>query len=211
MRARWLLLGLAALRGLAGLVAIPLAPVLYDEHFVLLVLLRPTKDVFLAGGFLVEHGDVALLPVVLAALPLLLGGVWLFHALGRGFRSEIEDADLPWIAGRVLPPARIKGIGDAVEGGGPRLVFMGRLAAFPSTLVAAAAGTGRMELRRFLVADGLGGLTSMALALALGYLLGEAYEAAGPWLTGLGILALAAMAYVVGRRLRATGRKGRDR
>ena len=195
---------------MAALVAIPLAPVLYEEHFVLLVLLRPTKDVFLAGGFLVERGDVAPAPIVLAALPLLVGGVWLFHALGRGFRDEIERADLPWIAGRLLPPERIKAIGDAVEDGGPRLVYLGRLAAFPSTLVAAAAGTGRMDVRSFLVADGLGGLTSMALSLTLGYLLGEAYDTAGPWLTAVGVAALAAMAIVIGRRLRTTGSRRRS-
>lgn len=177
----------------------------------LLVLLRPTKDVFLAGGFLVERGDVALAPIVAAALPLLIGGVWLFHALGRGFRDEIESADLPWIAGRLLPPKRIKAIGDAVEEGGPRLVYLGRLAAFPSTLVAAAAGTGRMDVRRFLLADGLGGLTSMVLSLTLGYLLGEAYDTAGPWLTGVGVVALAAMAIVIGRRLRTTGSGRRSR
>lgn len=196
---------------MASLVAIPLAPFLYEEHFVLLVLLRPTKDVFLAGGFLVERGDVALAPIVLAALPLLVGGVWLFHALGRGFRDEIERAELPWVAGRLLPPKRIKAVGDAVEDGGPRLVYLGRLAAFPSTLVAAAAGTGRMDLRGFLVGDGLGGLTSMALSLTLGYLLGEAYDTAGPWLTGVGVIALAAMAIVIGRRLRSTGSGRRSR
>ena len=196
---------------MASLVAIPLAPFLYEEHFVLLVLLRPTKDVFLAGGFLVERGDVALAPIVLAALPLLVGGVWLFHALGRGFRDEIERAELPWVAGRLLPPKRIKAVGDAVEDGGPRLVYLGRLAAFPSTLVAAAAGTGRMDLRGFLVGDGLGGLTSMVLSLTLGYLLGEAYDTAGPWLTGVGVIALAAMAIVIGRRLRSTGSGRRSR
>lgn len=196
---------------MAALLAIPLAPVLYEEHFVLLVLLRPTKDVFLAGGFLVERGDVASAPIVVAALPLLIGGVWLFHALGRGFRDEIESADLPWIAGRLLPPKRIKAIGDAVEEGGPRLVYLGRLAAFPSTLVAAAAGTGRMDVRTFLVADGLGGLTSMVLSLTLGYLLGEAYDTAGPWLTGVGVVALASMAIVIGRRLRTTGSARRSR
>ena len=196
---------------MASLVAIPLAPFLYEEHFVLLVLLRPTKDVFLAGGFLVERGDVALAPIVLAALPLLVGGVWLFHALGRGFRDEIERAELPWVAGRLLPPKRIKAVGDAVEDGGPRLVYLGRLAAFPSTLVAAAAGTGRMDLRGFLVGDGLGGLTSMVLSLTLGYLLGEAYDTAGPWLTGVGVIAWAAMAIVIGRLLSSTGSGRRSR
>jgi membrane protein DedA with SNARE-associated domain len=206
-----LLVALAALRGVAALVAIPLAPLLYEEHFVLLVLLRPTKDVFLAGGFLVERGDVAPAPIVLAALPLLVGGVWLFHALGRGFREEIESADLPWVAGRLLPPKRIKAIGDAVEDGGPRLVYLGRLAAFPSTLVAAASGTGRMDVGSFLVADGLGAITSMTLSLTLGYLLGEAYDTAGPWLTGVGVVGLAAMAVIVGRRLRTTGARRRSR
>ena len=41
-----------------GIVAILLAPALFDDHFVVLVLLRPTKEVLLAGGFFLRQDDV---------------------------------------------------------------------------------------------------------------------------------------------------------
>jgi membrane protein DedA with SNARE-associated domain len=205
VRIRRPLLGLAGLRVVAGIIAIPLAPFLYEEHFVALVLLRPTKEVFLLGGLLVDEGDVNLAVLVLAALPFLLGGVWLFYGLGLGYRKEINSADLPGVAGRLLPPKRIKKLGRAVEDGGPRLVFLGRLASFPSSLVGAAAGTGAMATVLFLIADGLGAVTSMAMAIGAGMLLEEAYENAGPWFTALGVVALGAIVWMLGRRLRSQG------
>jgi membrane protein DedA with SNARE-associated domain len=188
-----------------AVIAIPLAPFLYREHAVVLVLLRPTKEVFLLMGFLAKEGDVGLGAVVVSALPVLVGGVWLFYGLGRGFREEIGRAELPGPLGRLLPPKRIRRLGEAVDDGGPRLVFLGRFAAFPSSLVAAAAGAGAMEAAPFLWADGLGALASMSAALGAGFVLGEAYDEAGPWLTAVGVVALAAMATALGRRLQATG------
>jgi membrane protein DedA with SNARE-associated domain len=195
----------AAARVVSGIIAIPLAPVLYRDHFIALVMLRPTKEVFLAGGLRIAQGEVSGPVLVLAAIPLLLGGVWLFYALGLGYREEICDAELPGIAGRLLPAKRIRKLGKAVEAGGARLVFLGRLASFPSSLVGAAAGTGAMDTVRFLLADGIGGLCSMGIALGAGFVLEEAYEDAGPWLSGLGVAALLAVALILGRRLQRTG------
>ncbi|HEY1281565.1 MAG TPA: hypothetical protein VGF22_17935, partial [Acidimicrobiales bacterium] len=132
------MLGLVVARVVLALVAIPLAPFLYRKHAVVLVLLRPTKDVLLLMGFLLRKGDVALPPVVAAAIPLLVFGVWLFFFLGKAYAKEINNADLPGIAGRLLPADRIGRLSESVSDQGLKLVFLGRLAAFPSTLVAAA-------------------------------------------------------------------------
>jgi membrane protein DedA with SNARE-associated domain len=196
------LLWLAAVRAVLGIVAIPLAPFLYREHFAVLVLLRPTKEVLLAGGFLVRRGDANLPLIVLAALPLLLGGVWQFFFLGRAFAEEIRSGEnLPRLAQRLLPPERVKQLCGALDRKGPKLIFLGRLATFPSSLLATAAGTSKLETRRFLTADLAGGLVSIAEVLVAGYLLGEAYKAAGPWLTAVGVVALLAMLFVLGRSL----------
>src|SRR5215213_4804128 len=88
LRSRPLLLALAVARGAVSLVAVPLAAVLWRDHFVLLVLLRPTKEVLLAAGFAVREGDVSLPMVLLAAVPLLVVGVWLFFSLGRAFSDD---------------------------------------------------------------------------------------------------------------------------
>jgi membrane-associated protein len=204
------LLGAAVLRaGLAGL-AVLLVPWLYREHAAGLVLLRPTKEVFLFEGFLLRKGDVSLPVVVLAALPLLLGGVWVFFGLGRAYASELSEAELPGLAGRVMPKERIEQLQDVLERKGMRVVFVGRLAAFPSSLMAAAAGSSGVSWRAFVVADTAGALVSLGLALGLGYVLGEAYENAGPWLTAGGVAALVVLAIVVGRSLVSSGSSSRS-
>jgi membrane protein DedA with SNARE-associated domain len=102
----------------------------------------------------------------------------------------------------VLPPERVDKMCAVLSKRGVPVVVLGRLAAFPSSLVAAAAGASEMPARRFLVADGAGALLSFVVVVGLGYALGETYERAGPWLTALGVVVLAALAVFVGRRLR---------
>src|SRR2546421_6944622 len=109
--ARTPLLWLAAVRAVLGLLAIPLAPALYKDHFLVLVLLRPTKEVLLAGGFFVRDGRVTLLPILAAAVPLAIFGVWHFYALGRGWSRELNRGEMPKLAQRILPPKRIKALG----------------------------------------------------------------------------------------------------
>jgi membrane protein DedA with SNARE-associated domain len=195
------LVGAAVLRGVLAGVAVLLVPWLYREHAAGLVLLRPTKEVFLFEGFLVRQGDVALPVVVLAALPLLLAGVWIFFGLGRAFQDDLADAELPGVAGRVLPKDRIDDLRDLLERKGMWVVFLGRLAAFPSSLMAAAAASSGVSWRAFVVADTAGALLSLAIAVEAGRVLGRAYEDAGPWLTALGVAVLVVLAGFAGRAL----------
>lgn len=198
-----ILLAIAALRGALGLLAIPLAPALFEDHFLLLVLLRPTKEVLLAGGFLLRQGDVSLPMMVLAAIPIAVFGVWLFFALGRAYGDELRDGSaLPKWGTRVLPPERVKALCRVLERRGRSVVVLGRLAAFPSTMLSAAAGASDMKPGQFLPADALGALLSMAEVITAGYLLGAAYKQAGPWLTGVGVVVLAVASVLVGRWLK---------
>jgi membrane protein DedA with SNARE-associated domain len=209
---RIVLLVLAAARTVLGLVAILLAPALFDDHFVVLVLLRPTKEVFLAAGFLLREGDVNLAQVVLAATPLSIFGVWLFYFLGRSWAEEIQAGrGLPRWAAKVLPPDRITALCGVVERKGGRVVVLGRLAAFPSTLLGAAAGTSGLAARRFLVADGIGGYLAMAEVLGAGYALGGAYDRAGPWLTATGVVVLVVLLVAMGRWLKRQSARGGER
>jgi membrane-associated protein len=202
---RAVLLWAAAVRFALGVLAVLLAGFLYREHFVLLVLLRPTKEVLLAGGFFVREGDVNVLELLVASVPINIVGVWLFYLLGALYRDEIRNAELPGLAGRLLPPDRIEHIGKALRKRGSLVVFAGRMAAFPSTLLAAAAATSNVSFGRFVVADTLGAFTSMIGMISAGYVLGEAYERAGVWLTVLGVVVLLAMITVVGRALHRVG------
>jgi membrane-associated protein len=198
------LLALGGVRVVVAIAAIPLAPFLYRDHFLLLVLMRPTKEMFLAGGFLARQGEVPIWALVLAAIPLSIFGVWLFFLLGRTYRREIESDSLSGMAGDILKPERVKRFQDVLDRKGPRLIFLGRLAVMSSAAVAAAAGAAGMQTRKFLLVDLAGGLMSIAYAVAAGHVLGAAYERAGPWLTALGAVALIAFAYILGRALQGT-------
>lgn len=203
---RGLPLVLAGLRGGLSLLAIPLAPALFRDHFVLLVLLRPTKEVLLAGGFFLRDGKVGLPEMLAATVPMGLLGVWLFYWLGRAFSDELQSDDgLPGWAGRILKPDRVKSMCRVLERKGRWIIIAGRLAAFPSTVLAAAAGTSGMEPAKFLPADGLGAALAIAEVVVAGYVLGAAYKEAGPWLTAVGVVVLVGMMVAVGRWLRREG------
>ena len=198
---RTVLLVAAVARAVLGIVAIPLAPFLFREHAAVLVLLRPTKEVLLLAGFLVRRGDASFPVVIAAALPILLGGVWVMFALGRAYADSLDAKDLPRLVRRVLPPKRIEDMKESIGERGMIVVFLGRLAAFPSTVVAAAAGASGVSTRDFLIADTAGALLSLGLLVSSGYLLGEAYDEAGPWVTLAGAVVLAVVVVVLGRTL----------
>jgi membrane protein DedA with SNARE-associated domain len=197
------LLVVAVLRGALSVLAIPLAPVLWRDHFLALVLLRPTKEVFLAAGFEIRRGDLGWIETYAAAVPVALLGVWVFYFLGRSFAHELQgEVGLPGLAGRLLPATRIDSFRRILDRKGSKVVFLGRLAVFPSSLMAAAAGVSGVEPRRFLVADGLGAVVSVTQVLVAGYLLGHAYEQAGPWLTAVGAVVALGLLVALGRWLR---------
>ena len=201
MKLRTFLLWLGAIRFVLALVAIPLAPFLYEEHFVVLILLRPTKEVLLAAGFLVHEGLVGFAPVVLASIPLALLGVWLFFALGDMYEKEMRSGDLPWLAGKLLTPKRVKRVAKALDKKGPRLILLGRGAVLSSAGVATAAGASKIETRQFLWYDGLGAVVSLGLSFVAGWFLEETYDQAGPVITVAGTAILVAFAFVLGRQL----------
>jgi membrane protein DedA with SNARE-associated domain len=202
------LLVLAGVRAVLAIAAIPLAPFLYEEHFVLLVLLRPTKEVLLAAGFAIKRGDADLLAVLAAAVPLAIVAVWHSYVLGRAYAKEIQSGEgLPRFADRVLPPKRIKQLCGALDERGKRMIFLGRLATFPSSLLGVAAGTSGMKGRQFFPADLAGALVGITEVLVAGYALGAAYRRAGPWLTAVGVAALLGMLFVLGHALKTGTRK----
>ena len=114
---RRLLFSVTAVRAVLGIVAIPLAPSLYHDHFIVLVLLRPTKDVLLFGGFLLRDGSIGLVPLLAAAVPLVVGGVWIFYALGHAYVDELSgtsSSGLPRVVRRTLKPERVRTMGDVL-------------------------------------------------------------------------------------------------
>lgn len=191
---RWLTT-LATVRVAVSILAIPLAPFLFREHFVVLALMRPSQAVILAGAFLARRGDVFLPTVLAAAVPLQVFAVWLYFGLGRTWNDCIDDDDdeLPSHAARLLSRDKIKRLRTVLEAKGARIVFIARLAIFPTGLVASTVGASDLEPRRFLAADLAGLGLATTVSVGSGYVLGIAYDGAKPWLVVAGVAGLVAL------------------
>jgi membrane protein DedA with SNARE-associated domain len=190
---RWLL-ALAGVRVGLSLLAIPLAPFLIREHFVVLALMRPSQAVILAGAFLARQGDVFLPAVLAAAVPVQVLVIWLYFAMGRAWNDDIDHDDrLPFLAARLLDRDHIKRLRKVLEKKGARIVFLARFAIFPTGLVSAAVGASDLEPRRYLAADLAGLGLATALSVGAGYGLGVAYDGARPWLVVAGVGGLVAL------------------
>jgi membrane protein DedA with SNARE-associated domain len=185
------LLWVAGVRTVVSLVALPLAPFLYRHHFLVLVLLRPSQGVLLAGAVLARHGDVPLPAVVAAAVPLQVVMVWVYYGLGRAWQEEIEsDDELPFVTARLLQPRQVRRLRRSLRDDGARLIVLGRFAIFPTGLLAATAGASDLEPRRFFVADGLALLAATTLVVGAGYGFGVAVHRGDVWLAVVGVAGL---------------------
>lgn len=198
------LLALSGLRYLVPILALPLVPVLTPDDVGLLTLLRPGKEILLlAGGLTRAQDSPGVVVTFLAYLPLMVGGVWAFFGLGRAYADDLRAGTGPaWLA-RAVPPDRLELAQRVLARRGPVVAIIGRVAALPPTIVAAAAGVSDVRGRTFLLADLVGAVASFAMVFGVGLALGAAYERGGPWLTGAGVLLVVIAATLVSRWLQA--------
>lgn len=182
----------AVLRYVIPIAAIPFIGVLVPDDLLLLVLIRPGKEILLLGGGLWRTtGAPPLLGMFLAYLPLMVGGVWAFFLLGRIHGDALRRGEGPAWLDRLIPPDKLELAQLVLERHGPIIAVLGRVAAMPPTLVAAAAGTSTIDAPRYLAADLAGAVLSFAIVVGIGVVLGDAHERGGPWLTGAGIVLVA--------------------
>jgi membrane protein DedA with SNARE-associated domain len=85
---------------------------------------------------------------------------------------------------------------------GPTIAVLGRIAALPPTIMAAAAGASDVDARRYLAADLFGALASFSLMLGAGWLLGDAYDEYGVWITVAGVIVLLGLIVLLTRWIR---------
>lgn len=203
------LLAASGLRYLVPIVALPLVPVLTPDDVGLLTLLRPGKEILLlAGGLTRARGTPGVLIAFLAYLPLMVGGVWAFFGLGRAYADDLRTGDGPAWLSRAVPPDRMERAQRMLARRGPVIAIIGRIAALPPTIVAAAAGVSDVRTRSFLLADLVGAVVSFGLLFSVGLALGSAYERGGPWLTGVGLALVVVAVLLVNRWLQAEGDRG---
>ena len=186
---RRLALGVVVGRYLIVLGVIPAIPLLIvQERYALLVLLRPTKEWLLLGGAVLRvQGEPSVWLLLAAYTPLMIVVVWAFFLAGRAYQDVLRDGTGPRWLHRLLPPDKLELAQRMLVRRGPLIAVLGRLAAMPPTLLAAAAGLSDIRPSRYLGADLLGALVAFAGVVGAGYGLGEAYERGGVWLTTVGV------------------------
>lgn len=188
MWVRRLAIGVAALRTVLPIAALAFLPVLIPDRVPLLVLVRPGKEfLLLGGGLLAVDGRPTILALALAFVPLGLLGAWAFFVVGRAYGHVLDSEERPaWLA-RLVPP-RSLALGRAVlRRRGPAIALLGRLAALPPTVTAAAAGASPVRAAPFLAADAVGSALAFAVTVGTGIALGAAYDDGSVWVTAGGV------------------------
>lgn len=191
---RRIALAVVVLRFAIPLAAVPAIPFLLREHITWLVLVRPQKEFLLVGGGQTRYlGEPGVAPLLLAYLPLGVLAVSAFFVVGRAYRTALQEQNGPAWLHRAVPPQQLELAQRVLARRGPAIAVIGRIAAMPPTVLAAAAGTSPVPPRRYLVADAVGSVLGFGLAVGVGLALGRAYEEGGVWLTAVGVVLFAAM------------------
>lgn len=205
-------LGVVVGRYVIVLGVIPAIPVLLlREQLALLVLLRPTKEWLLLGGAVLRvQGAPPVWLLFAAYVPLMIVVVWCFFLAGRGYRTVLRNGTGPRWLHRALPPDKLDLAQRMLVRRGPLIAVLGRLAAMPPTLLAAAAGVSDIRARRYLAADLAGAVVAFAAVVAAGYGLGEAYQRGGVWITVVGVAVFVTLIALMTRWIRREARRTPD-
>lgn len=197
-------LAVAVVRYAVPLAAVPLIPFLIVDRLPLLILLRPTKEfVLLAGGSLRVLGGPSTALVLAAYVPFMVLAVGAFFVLGRAYRDVIGSPEAPRWLQRAIPPEGLAVTQRVLARRGPAIAVLGRLAALPPTILAAAAGTSDVSAARYLSADLVGAIAAFWLTYGAGWALGEAYERGGSVIAVAGLALFVALVWLLTRWIRA--------
>ncbi|MEX0953327.1 MAG: VTT domain-containing protein [Nitriliruptoraceae bacterium] len=174
-------MALVVVRLLLPLVAVPLIPVLVRDRMGLLVLLRPQKEfLLLAGAQSRVLGSPSIVVIVAAWVPFMLVAVWAFFVVGRAYRNVLDGDVRPAWLRRAVPERQLAIAQSVLARRGPWIAVLGRLAAIPPTVLAAAAGTSDVDRRHYLTADAIGAVLALSLTVSAGWVLGDAGNVRAP-------------------------------
>ena len=143
----------------------------------------PSELIMPLGGFYVQQGKLALIPVVLAGLLGTVLGALPWYGIGRLVNEErIED----WLSrhGRWIgiSPQELRRSRTWFNRHGTALVFWGRLVPGIRTLISVPAGIEMMPMAPFLLWTTAGSLIWTLLLTVAGLLLGESYTRVELWI-----------------------------
>jgi membrane protein DedA with SNARE-associated domain len=198
---RRLAVGVAVLRYVVPIAVIPFIPLLISRsQLALLVLLRPQKEFLILAAAQLARTGVPSIPLLLAAyVPFMVVAVWAFFLVGRIFRPALDAGEAPRWLTRILPAEQLDVARRVIARRGPAIAVLGRMAALPPTIMAAAAGASDVDGRRYLAADLVGAFASFALMVGAGLLLGDAYEEYGWSVTVAGVVVLLGLIVLITR------------
>ena len=143
----------------------------------------PSELIMPLGGFYVQQGKLALIPVVLAGLLGTVLGALPWYGIGRLVNEErIED----WLSrhGRWIgiSPQELRRSRTWFNRHGTALVFWGRLVPGIRTLISVPAGIEMMPMAPFFLWTTAGSLIWTLLLTLAGLLLGESYTRVEIWI-----------------------------
>jgi alkaline phosphatase len=171
----------------------------------------PSEVILPLGGFLVQQGQLRMLPVVLACLLGTVLGAWFWYGVGRLVNLERLEG---WIAAQGawlgLGPGALTTSREWFARRGTALIFWGRMVPGVRTLISVPAGLERMPQPLFLAWTIAGSLLWVVALTLAGRLLGAGYGQVVNWLgpvaqgvkgaLGLGALAVVLVALLRRRR-----------
>ncbi len=174
----------------------------------------PSELIMPLGGFYVQQGKLAFLPVVIAGLLGTVLGALPWYGIGRLVNEErIED----WLTrhGRWIgiSPQELRRSRTWFNRHGTALVFWGRLVPGIRTLISVPAGMEMMPMAPFLAWTTAGSLIWTLLLTVAGLLLGESYTRVELWIEPVAklvkvLLALAAVSFLAWLGLRIWKKQG---
>jgi hypothetical protein len=162
---RRLALGIVVGRYVIVLGVIPAIPFLHRcrSAIALLVLLRPDQGVAAARRGVPAGGARRRCAAVRPpSLPLMILVVWFFFIAGRAYQHVLRDGTGPRWLHRAIPPDKLELAQRMLIRRGPLIAVLGRLAAMPPTMLAAAAGVSDVSARRYLAPTSWGRCSSFA-------------------------------------------------
>lgn len=140
----------------------------------------PSELILPLAGYLVADGQLAVVPVVMAALAGTLAGAmpwyWAGQRLGRQRLIGLVDRHGRWLT---ISRRDVERAFDWFDRHGDRAVFLARLVPGLRTVISLPAGLAHMPLGRFLLLSAAGSLIWTLVLLGAGYVLQANYAAVG--------------------------------
>jgi membrane protein DedA with SNARE-associated domain len=126
----------------------------------------PEDTTLMLGGFLIAQNIIQLFPALSVIYPTLLMTDFLLYWIGKRYgRSVVEHK----IFHRIVSLNRLLKLEGNFRKWGIWVVFFGRHLLGVRAQIFLAAGVMRMPARKFLLADGLSALITMAIMIGIGY------------------------------------------